>query len=65
VQETLAPAIGELALQARVAPVYINVYFSINRVGGARLTFTGMLPCLHTKLSGPGPAQACALLCRP
>ncbi len=35
VQQTLAPAIGELALQGRVAPVYINVYFSINRVGGA------------------------------
>lgn len=37
VQSRLLPTIGQLEQQGRIATVYINVYFSINRVGGAPL----------------------------
>ena len=35
VNSRLLPTIGALAQQGRVATVYVNVYFSINHVGGA------------------------------
>ncbi len=37
VQSRLLPTIGALAQQGRIATIYINVYFSINHVGGALL----------------------------
>ena len=64
VQERLSPAIGQLTLEGRVVPVYINVYFSINRVGGACPVLTGMLPCVDSLSSKLGSDLACALLFR-
>ena len=57
VQSRLLPTIGALAQQGRVATVNINVYFSINRVGGALLILKciarschGDVRYLHTEL---------------
>ena len=35
IQERLQPTIGTLMLEGRLATTYINVYFAINRIGGA------------------------------
>ncbi len=53
VQSRLLPTIGALAQQGRVATVNINVYFSINRVGGALLILMCTARSCHAYTKNP------------
>ena len=61
VQNRLLPTIGQIQQLGRVATVYINVYFSINHVGGVLLVASRVSRrvCLTNTATFCGPKDSC------